>query len=146
MHTIDLPVVLMVQTAEINVTEPDGGQFTTVRGCFTANLTQPRAMDHLFQFVLSPSSTAGQLDFYPNVSSPILTIPANVTNSQYTTCVDIVIIGDNVAEPPEFVIYTIAVLSPEDSVVYPPGFDSLIINIFDNDNGKVKLILRLILN
>ena len=130
-------MVLSVVTAEINVTEPDGGEFTTVTGCFTANLSQPRAVDHSFQFVLSDMSTATSLDFFPNISSPILTIPAGVIDSAYTTCIDVVIIGDNVPEPTEFVFYDVVPFLMSDSVVYPGRASRITITIFDNDDCKL---------
>lgn len=135
-------MVLTVPVAVANVTEPDIGQFTTVTGCFVANLSIPRTVDHLFEFALSSESTAiAGIDFFPNLSSPFLVIPAGVIDSAYTTCVDVVIFGDNTPEPsPEVVIYDIVPLSFQDSVAYPPGFTSLIINIFDNDNGKEDYI------
>ena len=136
--TTDPPVVLTVLTAEVNVTEPDAGQTTTVTGCFSANLTQPRMMDHSFEFVLSSLSTASPgLDFFPNLSSPLLTIPASFTGSVYATCLDVLILGDNTPEvSPEVAVYTLRPLAPQDSVVYPLGRNSLVINIFDNDGGK----------
>ena len=125
-----------VLTAEINVTEPDVGQTTTVTGCFSASLTQPRMMSHFFEFVLSPDSTASLgADFFPNISS-ILTIPASFNESLFSACVDFIILGDNIPEnSPEVAVYTIRPLALPDSVVYSQGRDSLVINIFDND-GK----------
>ena len=132
----DPEVVLTVLTAETNVTEPDVGQNTTVTGCFSANLTQPLMMNHSFEFVLSANSTARfGVDFLPNISS-VLTIPANFSRSLFSACVDITIFGDNIPEiNPEVVVYTIRPLALQDSVVYPLGANSLVINIFDSDGG-----------
>ena len=129
---------MTVLTAELNVTEPDIGQSTTVTGCFSVNLTQPRTMNHSFElFVLSPNSTASLgSDFFPSL--PFLTIPAaDFNESVYTTCVDIIIVfGDSLAEVSpgyEVVVYAIRPLAPQDGVVYPQDRDSVVIYIYEGD-------------
>ena len=133
-------MILNVLTPELNVTEGDSGEVTVVTACFSANLTQPRAVNHPLELIISSNSTADfGSDFYTNTSIQFLTIPAGVTDSMYTTCVDLTIIGDDFAEPTEFIIITISPLVPQDSVLYPPGFSFVNITIFDNNDTGMLL-------
>lgn len=130
----DIPLVLSVLTPEVSVTEPDSGESTLVTGCFSANLTQPQIMNHMFELRVSPNSTADiGSDYYFNTSSQFLTVPAGV--SMYTTCVDVTVIGDYVAEVTELIIVTVVPLLPHDSVAYP---QDVRIFIFDNDTGMMS--------
>ena len=133
----DPAVVLTVLTAEFNVTEPSDGQNTTVTVCFSASLTQPRTMNHSFQFTFSSNSTARlNFDFSP-IDTPFLNIPTSFNGTVYMACLNFLIIGDGVPEvSPEVVEYTIIPLELQDSVVYAQGRNSIVINIFDSDGGS----------
>ena len=126
-------VVLTVLTPKANVTEPDAGNITSVQACYNVSIDQPLNEDAIFTFMASPYSTATQdLDYYVDLPSLNLTIYAG-NEAPFTTCFDIIIIGDNMVEDDENLVYNLVPLSEQDSVVFPEGFENLTLLIIDND-------------
>ena len=128
-------MVLFVEPAEVNVTEPDGVSATLVTICFSAEVNQSLDRDSMFGFSFSTTSTAYSDDF--NITRTTLTIPTNFSGS-YIMCVNITILNDTYVEPTETIEYEIIPLFSEDSVIYSDGGNSLRVNIFDNDGTYVR--------
>ena len=128
-----------MDVAEFNVTEPDEGQNTAVRVCFSAQVAVALGREALFGFlnVNTPMEMASpDYDFVYGFSPRFLIIPADLTGT-FQKCVNFIVLGDDMVEPDEVIARDIAPLNPLDRVEYPPGSNSVRINILDND-GKEK--------
>lgn len=126
-------MTLTVDQTIITVIEPDEGVNSTVTLCFTAQVDGVLTREALFRFNLQghyyPNRASLGIDFYPNISSENLTVPAGVSGF-YQMCVDIIIIGDNVTESEERIMYDVYSFSPFDRTNVP----TITIYIIDNDS------------
>lgn len=132
---LDPSLTLVITTAVFYITEPDEGDRTVLSQCFEATVAQPRRNDALFEFILSNSTTAlPEVDIMFSTPSPILTVPAGFSGF-FNVCAELTILGDDLVEDNEVVIYSVVPLSDSDVVQFPEGADSLILNIIDNDGS-----------
>ncbi len=120
--------------------ELDTRDFATVRACFTAELDRPLfTRDAVFEFILSNLTTATfGVDFIPNTNNSFLTIPATFSG-RFEECIEVFIIGDNDIETDEVVVYDLIPLSSLDTVLFPSGASSLVINILENDGTYIRV-------
>lgn len=127
-------VTLEVLTSEVNITESDDGEEIVVRTCFRANLPQPLNREVIFGLIESNSSTSTRgAEYYPNITIPDIIIPRGF-RGEFRECIDIVVIGDNLVEDDEIIVYDVVSLSGRrDVVAYPQNMDSIVINVSDND-------------
>ena len=120
----------------LNVTEGGRGQETAASVCFRAVLPRPLTRPAIFTLIDSNASTATSgIEFYPNITIPDVVIPTNFSG-EFLTCIDIVIVGDDVVEDAERVVYGVQPTVGQGTVVFPPNTDSIVINIWD-DEGKL---------
>ncbi len=125
---------LFVLQDEINIFEPDAGDNSTVTACFSADISLPITSDAIFDFSISPISTADEFNDYiilggPFFFSPSLVIPSGF-NGSFFTCIDALILGDNELEGIEVAVFEVQPRSPRDLVIFPLG-STLRITIFD---------------
>ena len=126
----------MVETAEFNVTEPDAGMGESVQICFTTYLNETLGRSALFLLVESNSSTITfDEDITTDAESDLLMVPAG-TSGDFRTCLNLTVVGDDMEEMDEVLVLDVAALSPQDSVVFPEGFDTLTVNVFNNDRKE----------
>lgn len=129
-------MVLTVVTAEFNIVEPDMGDIELIEACFEVQLNRTLNRDAIFELVESNLTTAELMtDYYINVSSTLLTIPAG-SRGYLRECFNFTILGDDTIEDDETIVYSIRPLSELDTVEFPQSSNSsLTVNIIDND-GK----------
>ena len=108
--------------------------------CFRSVIPQPLINVVMFRLIESNNDTTSMIgvEFYLNMTVPNVTIPIGFTGI-FMQCIDIVIIGDNMVEENEVIVYGIVSFSEQDVVRFPGNADSLVINIQDND-GEILII------
>ena len=124
---------------QVTVFEPDAGDITVVTGCFSAEIGRSLDSDAIFDFSISPASTAEEFadhiilgrDFFFN---PSLIIPAGF-NGSFFTCIDILIFGDDEPENVEIAGFEIIPRSQCNLVIFPPGSNSTILSIIIFENN-----------
>ncbi len=141
---LEVEVSLIVDQSETNVVEQDVGQNFIISGCFSAQIDPPLQRDAFFDFSISPFSTAFEFVDYivaggNNFVGGSLIVPSGTFGS-FSTCVDVIILGDAEVEPVEVAIFNLVARSECDQVVFPDSDDSLQITIFDND-GKLREVI-----
>ena len=137
----DLPLTLVVLQYEMYVTELDSGYDSVVTVCFNATVSEQRRREAVFELVLDNTTTATlDYDFFPNNTDLFITIPSGFYGN-FSDCVDLVIVGDNLVEDDELVVYDLVPLSDKDYVMFPGGLDSISVTIIDND-GKGIIIIQ----
>ena len=134
-------MTLNVLQASADVLEPDFGDIVSISGCYAAQIDTPLDRDAIFDFfILYPESTAIEFVDYiigggPFFSDGSLTIPTGFVGA-FATCIEVVILGDDLAETVESAVFGIVARSECDQVIFPPSSQGrLTVNIFDND-GK----------
>lgn len=131
---------LTVLNAEQSIVELDEGDSSSVTACFSANLSESLNRDAVFVLNFLPISTASfGADFLPNTT--IVLVPATATG-EFITCINFEIVGDDVFEGDEAIVYTIFPQVILDSVMFPGNLSLLTINILDNDDlpGNVCIL------
>ena len=94
----------------------------------------------MFELALNDTTTATlDYDFLLRRSYPDITITAGFYGN-FSECADLVVIGDDVYEENETIVYTITPQAEQDSVEYESGMDSLAVTIIDDD-GKFLMTL-----
>ena len=124
---------------DITVLELDVGQnYGVVSTCFQATVLQPLDREAIFGlFIANLTTTASSgYDFYPNISVPDVIIPIGFSGD-FFGCIDIIIVGDDVAEDDELVVYDVRPFSENDRVLSP---ERVTIRIIDNDGKLWRLI------
>jgi hypothetical protein len=142
--SVDANVTLVLKTAEFNVTEPDDGNNVTVTLCFSAEVNEP--LDRSAVFGLSnitdtntsmPRNIAtlnSDYDFKPRS----VVIPTNFLGL-FQECVNFTVFGDDMVEANEVIALDVQPVNYLDRFTYPPGSDSIRINIEDNDGKLLTL-------
>ena len=126
-------VTLVALNPEQSVPEEDLGNSTTAASCFEASLEQPLNRIAVFLLIQSISSTATNgLDFFP--VAPVITVPGDFVG-EFVTCANFTIIGDNLIEDNETIVFDVVPQVAIDRVQFPENTSSVIVNILDND-GK----------
>ena len=107
--------------------------------CFRAVIPQPLIYVAMFRLIESNNDTTSMIgvEFYPNVTVPDVIIPIGFSGI-FMQCIDIVVIGDNVVEENEVIVYGIVSFSEQDVVRFPGNANSLVINIQDDD-GEILI-------
>ena len=128
--------MIFVEQAIFNVTEADSGNSSLVTSCYNATIDQQLTEDIILVLSVSNTTTASiSTDIYPNLTSYII-IPANFSGI-FRTCINYTIIGDDVVEYDERVVFDLRTSSEHDLVIkFPGNATNLVINIIDND-GKL---------
>lgn len=131
----DPGIVLFVDvpSAMVNFMELDEEQTENTVICVVAEIDLPRRNDAEFEFVSLNSTTASSEDF--DIAPRIVTVPTGFSGF-YNECVTLSVLGDGTAEQNELIELGVRPASDLDSVEFPEGAESLLINIFDND-GKM---------
>ena len=125
----------------LSTTEPDIDETEHVAHCFTVRSDNSLVRDVIFNFTLSPVSTASiNIDFYLNTSSSALTIPAG-SSGNISMCLDFAIFGDREFEVTEVIAYELSPSSQFDQVVFPPGSNNLLLVNVSNNLGMVYIRL-----
>ena len=139
MYSADSITTLEVLNSEENITEGDRGQETAVSFCFRAVIQQPLINVVIFELIESNNDTTSTIgaEFYLNVTLPDVIIPLGFSGI-FMQCIDIVVIGDDVVEENEVIVYGIVSFSGRDVVRFPGNVDSLVINIQDDDGEILK--------
>ena len=139
MYSADSITTLEVLNSEENITEGDRGQETAVSFCFKAVIQQPLINVVTFGLIESLNDTTSMIgaEFYPNVTVPDVIIPIGFSGI-FMQCIDIVVIGDNVVEENEVIVYSVVSFSGRDVVRFPGNANSLVINIQDDDGEILK--------
>lgn len=130
---VDPNLTLVIPTAVFNITEPDEGEVANVTACFEAGVDIPRRRDADFELILSNLTTANSTEFIPSSALRVRMDFSGFFNS----CVDFIILGDDLVESDEVIIVDIRPLSDRDRVQFSDGSDSLTVNIIDNDGTYV---------
>ena len=135
---------LVVLQSQLTVLEPNAGDVATVTACFSAEISTSLDRDAIFDFNVSLNSTAevfidyfilGGLSFF-NLS---LIIPAGFSGS-FSTCIDVIILGDGEPETSEMAAFEITPRLECDQVLFPPDSPNLLIlTIFDAD-GELDIM------
>ena len=99
----------------------------------------------MFRLIESNNDTTSTIgaEFYLNMTVPDVTIPIGFSGI-FMQCIDIVVIGDNVVEENEVIVYGIVSFSEQDVVRFPGNADSLVINIQDDD-GEILIKCKIVL-
>ena len=129
---LDLPLTLVVSQNETDVTELDTGYISVVTVCFYANVSASRRNDAVFELILDNMTTATLDEDFTNNNTLYITIPYGFYGN-FSECADLVIVGDDVYEENEIIVYTISPQAEQDSVEYEFGMDSLTVTIIDDD-------------
>ena len=93
----------------------------------------------MFRLIESNNDTTSMIgaEFYLNMTVPDVIIPIGFSGI-FMQCIDIVVIGDNMVEENEVIVYGIVSFSEQDVVRFPGNADSLVINIQDDD-GEILI-------
>ena len=87
----------------------------------------------VYQLVQSISTTATNgLDFFIPTTS--LTVPGDFVG-EFVTCINFTIIGDNIFEGNETIVFDVVPQFVVDTVQFPENMSSVIVNILDNDGN-----------
>jgi hypothetical protein len=126
-------VTLDVLDSLVNITERNAGEDSVVSFCFRSSIAEPLTRNVVFGLLESneTTSTSGA-EFYPNISVADVVIPLGFSG-EFSQCIDIVIIGDNIVEEDEVITYDVMSLSGRDVVRFPQNSSSIVINVQDND-------------
>ena len=127
-------MTLVVTQSEFDVIEGDEGTTSVVTVMVSATLSLPQPRPILYELIISGSTTASPDEY--SLTNPLVIIPANYTGT-FTASIDINIVGDDMIESNETVVYDVLPLAPGDMVDFaqPDGSTAITINIIDND-GK----------
>ena len=124
----------------IQIKEPKNGEYKTVEVCYTVNITSLLDRDAVFDLILSPTSTANiSTDFYLNTTSPLIiesgpsgTFYGSGSGGVESSCIHLVVIGDEENEDTEIIAYELRARSDFDRVVFPSTISNLIlVHVFD---------------
>ena len=127
-------ITLEVLNSLENITEGGRGQETAVSFCFRSVIQQPLINVITFGLIESNNDTTSMIgvEFYPNVTVPDIVIPQGFSGI-FTECIDIVVVGDNVVEENEVIVYDVVSFSGREIVRFPGSSESLVINVLDDD-------------
>lgn len=130
---VDFSVTLDVLTPMVSVLEMNVGEQDMVHVCFmiSSQLNQTLNRDATFQFAVSNLTTARLESDFIFTNSSSFTLPAG--SSGDTTCIKFTIIGDNLVENDEVIVYDVLALDKLDQVAFPNDTESLRIEVLDND-------------
>ena len=96
-------------------------------------MEEPLNRNAVYQLIQSISTTATNgLDFF--VSTGSLTVPGDFVG-EFVTCINFTIIGDNIFEENETIVFDVVPQFVIDTVQFPENMSSLIVNILDNDGN-----------
>lgn len=123
---------LTVLNAEQSVVELDAEDSSSTIACFTASMSEPLNRDAIFDLDFMPFSTARfGTDFLPNTT--IVLVPASITG-EFTSCINFEIIGDDLFEGEETIVFEIFHRVSLDLVIFPGNLSFLSVNILDNED------------
>ncbi len=139
-----VPVTLVVPEAEFFITEGDINVSMNVSVMVTSTLTQPQLRPILFELVLSDLTTASPEEY--SLTNSFVIIPANTVGT-FSTSITITLIGDNIIEANETIVYYLRPRTVGDMVNFtlPDGSNAITINIIDNDGKSSDVSAHIII-
>ena len=139
MYSAGSSLTLEVLNSEKNIIEGARGQESAVSFCFRSEIPQPLMNIVTFGLIVSNNDTTSTIgvEFYPNVTVTDFIIPIGFSGI-FMQCIDIVVVGDNMVEENEVIVYDIVSFSGRGIVRFPGNADSLVINVQDDD-GEIFL-------
>ena len=116
------------------VDEPEQGDTVNIVACFSALVEESLGRPAVFLLELTNGTTATLgVDFFPNTTSPFLTIPATFSGT-FVQCITVSVFGDSEEEGFEIIAYSLTALSELDRVATP----LIVIGIEDNFGNYTK--------
>lgn len=123
-----LGVSLFIQDPEQRVVEGDFGDSSELISCLRANLSQPLNRDALFFLVQADSNTA--MNFIDFEAAGLSIIVPGDFSGEFIACVSFLIIGDNLFEGNETILFEVLPQVAVDSVMFP---GNIRVDILDDD-------------
>jgi hypothetical protein len=112
------------------------GESDMVHVCFSSLLNQTLNRDAVFQLTPSNQTTASlETDFTLDNSSNI-TLSAG-SSGETTSCIQLTIIGDNLVENNEVIVYDVIAIDGMDHVKFPNDTKSLMVEVLDNEGQYI---------
>lgn len=134
---LPLDVAVLSIPASLTIVEGDEGDRSTNHTCFTITLNQPRLRDVVFTITFNTmlSTASPGDDFYPLPEN--ITITPDFNEEKYFLY--LVVIGDDLVEDDEDIVYDVMALAEQDSVESVDSSNSLRVTIMDDDGETSNL-------